>query len=130
MVGVVGVVGVVGGLCGAFVHGGCVGCIACWLMGAWRLLGWLGLWVVVVDGVGWVAVRGVGGVRKDGCWVCSFLAFPFLRFVGEQCGACAAAGTVLHTGARARGCVFRFRIGGGLMDAKPAEGMGGVVRDA
>lgn len=72
----------------------------------------------------------MGCVWKSGCWVCSFLAFPFLRFVGEQCGACAAAGAVLHTGARVRGCVFRFRIGGGLMDAKPAEGMGGVVCDA
>lgn len=53
-------------------------------------------------------VWGVGCVWKSGCWVCSFLAFPFLRFVGEQCGACAAAGAVLHTGARVRGCVFRF----------------------
>lgn len=36
--------------------------------------------------------------------VLPFLVFPFLRFVGEQCGACAAAGAVLHTGARVRGC--------------------------
>lgn len=40
--------------------------------------------------------------------VLPFLVFPFLRFVGEQCGACAAAGAVLHTGARVRGCAFRF----------------------
>ncbi len=108
MVGVVGVVVVVGGLCGAFVHGGCVGCIVCWLLGAWRLLGWLGLWVVVV---GWCRL-GCG----EGCGVCVerrvlglfFFGVPFLCFVGEQCGACAAAGAVLHTGARVRGCAFRF----------------------
>lgn len=94
MVGVVGVVVVLGGLCGAFVHGGCVGCIVCWLMGCMAVVGMVGGCGVCV----W----------KSGCWVCSFLAFPFLRFVGEQCGACAAAGAVLHTGARVRGCVFRF----------------------
>lgn len=130
MVGVVGVVVVVGGLCGAFVHGGCVGCIACWLMGAWRLLGWLGLGVVVV---GWCRL-GCG----EGCGVCVerrvlgvfFFGVPFFVF---------RRGTVRrlrrvrrrapHGRAGARVCVS-FRIGGGLMDAKPAEGMGGVVRDA
>lgn len=80
MVGVVGVVVVVGGLCGAFVHGGCVGCIVCWLMGAWRLLGWLGLWGVVV---GWCRL-GCG----EGCGVCVerrvlgvfFFGVPFFAF--------------------------------------------------
>lgn len=55
MVGVVGVVVVLGGLCGAFVHGGCVGRIVCWLLGAWRLLGWLG----VVGCGGWMVSAGL-----------------------------------------------------------------------
>lgn len=99
-------------------------------MGAWRLLGWLGLWVVVV---GWCQL-GCG----EGCGVCAerrvlglfFFGVPFFAF---------RRGTVRrlrrgrhrapHGRAGARVCVS-FRIGGGLMDAKPAEGMGGVVRDA
>ncbi len=151
-------------------------------LGAWRLLGWLGVAVVgwcrlgCGEGYGAWGVCGKAGVGFVLFWrslfcvssgnsaalaprpapvlhtgarvrgrafrfasaavswmqnrLCSFLAFPFLRFVGEQCGACAAAGTRAphgRAGARAR---VSFRIGGGLMDAKPAEGMGGVVRDA
>lgn len=97
-------------------------------LGAWRLLGWLG--VVVV---GWCRL-GCG----VGCGVCVekrvlglfFFGVPFFAF---------RRGTVRrlrrgrrrapHGRAGARVCVS-FRIGGGLMDAKPAEGMGGVVRDA
>ena len=56
-------------------------------------------------------VWGVGCVWKSGCWVCSFLAFPFLRFVGEQCGACAAAGAVRHRGTQGAG--LRGATGGG-----------------
>lgn len=128
----VGVVIVLSGLCGAFVHGGCVGCIVCWLMGAWRLLGWLGLWVVVV---GWCRLgcgEGYGGVgcvekRVLGLF---FFGVPFFAFRRGtvrrlRCGRRRAP----HGRAGARVCVS-FRIGGGLMDAKPAEGMGGVVRDA
>lgn len=136
MVGVVGVVVVLGGLCGAFVHGGCVGCIVCWLMGCMAVVGMVGgCGVWWLDGVGWVAVRGMG----CGVWgVCVekrvlglfFFGVPFFAF---------RRGTVRrlrrgrrrapHGRAGARVCVS-FRIGGGLMDAKPAEGMGGVVCDA
>lgn len=94
------------------------------------MVGGCGVWWL--DGVGWVAVRGMGrGVcaekRVLGLF---FFGVPFFAF---------RRGTVRrlrrgrrrapHGRAGARVCVS-FRIGGGLMDAKPAEGMGGVVRDA
>lgn len=126
MVGVVGVVVVVGGLCGAFVHGGCVGCIVCWLMGAWRLLGWLGLWVVVV---GWCRL---GCGEGCGVWgVCGkagvgFVLFWRSLFCVSSGNSAALAPRPAPCSTRARGCAGV----GGLMDAKPAEGMGGVVRDA
>lgn len=98
------------------VHGGC-----------WD--GW-GLWGVVV---GWCRL-GYG----EGCGVCVekrvlglfFFGVPFFAFRRGtvrrlRCGRRRAP----HGRAGARVCVS-FRIGGGLMGAKPAEGMGGVVCDA
>lgn len=74
-----------------------------WL-GGW--CGWL-VWLVCVEkaGVGMMVVVFILFL------VLPFLVFPFFRFVGEQCGACAAAGAVRHRGTQGAG--LRGATGGG-----------------